>query len=196
MTVTMSKTETMSDEEIDLLDAFLLSDHVHESAMTLSELDGFLTGILTGPELILPSEWMSIVWGKEPPDFESVEQAETVSALIIARYNQINQGLRQIPPALEPLIMEDRNGDLLGEIWATGFVTAIEIRANAWMPIFDTDYAAAVSLIMALADPDRLSDVTEHDEAKSVLLNSITSELPTTIAAIQTFWEQARSSQS
>ena len=193
---TMSKKVTMSDQEIDLLDAFLLSDYVHESAMTLSELDGFLTGVLIGPELILPSEWMSIVWGEESPDFESVEQAETVSALIIARYNQINHGLRQRPRVLEPLVMEDRNGDLLGEIWATGFVTAIEIRAKAWMPIFDTDYAAAVSLVMALADPDRLSEVTEDDEAKSVLLNSITSELPTTISAIQTFWEQDRSSQS
>jgi len=196
MTVTMSREMTLSDEEIDLLDAFLLSDHVHESAMTVSELDGFLTGVLIGQELILPSEWIPIVWGEQSPDFESAEQAETISALVIARYNQINFGLSQSPPAIEPLIMEDGNGDLLGEIWAAGFVTAIEIRAKSWMPIFDTDYAAAVSLVMALADPDRLSDVAEDDEAKSALLNSITSELHIPITAIQTFWEQARSTSS
>ncbi len=85
---------------------------------------------------------------------------------------------------------------VIGEIWATGFVTAIEIRAKAWMPIFDTDYAAAVSLFMALADPDRLSEVTEDDEVNSALLNSITSELPASIAALETYWEHDRSSQA
>ena len=184
----------MTDDELDLLDTFLLSDNVHASVMTLSELDGFLTGILVGPELILPSEWMPVVWGDEPPSFESAEHAESVSALLIARYNQINFGLNHTPPAIEPLIMEDRNGDLLGEIWAAGFMTAIEIRAKSWMPIFETDHAAAVSLIMALADPDRIQEITEDDEAQSVLMNSITSELPLTIAAIQSFWQQARSS--
>jgi len=186
----MSKSMNMSDDEFDLLDNFLLSDFVHESAMTFSELDGFLTGILIGPELILPSEWIPVVWGEEHPDFESAEQAETISALIITWYNQINFGLQQVPPAIEPLITEDRNGDLLGEIWAAGFVTAIEIRAKSWMPIFETDYAAAVSLVMTLADPDRICELTEDEEAQSVLMNSITSELPTTILAIQSFWKQ------
>lgn len=186
----MSKSMTMSDEEFDLLDTFLFSDSVHESAMTLSELDGFLTGILIGPELILPSEWMPVVWGEEHPDFESAEHGETISALIIARYNQIDFGLNQAPPEIEPLITEDRNGDLLGEIWAAGFVAAIEIRAKSWMPIFETDYAAAVSLVMALADPNRIRELTEDEEAQSVLMNSITSELPTTILAIQSFWKQ------
>jgi len=188
--VTVSKSFSISDEEIDLLDAFLLSDHVHESAMTLSELDGFLTGVLIGPELILPSEWMPVVWGEEAPEFENAEQAETISTLIIARYNQINSGLNQAPPKIEPLITEDHNDDLLGEIWATGFVTAIEIRPKSWMPIFDSDHAAAVSLVMALADPGRIHELTEDEDAQSVLMNSITAELPTTIAAIHLFRTQ------
>jgi len=192
----MTKPVLMTDDELDLLDTFLLSDYVHSSAMTLSELDGFLTGLLVGPELILPNEWMPIVWGEEPPNFENAEQAEAISALLMARFNQINFGLNQTPPAIEPLIMEDRNGDLLGEIWAEGFVTAIEIRAKSWMPIFDTDHAAAVSLIMALADPERIHELTGDEDAQSVLMNSITSELPLTLAAIQSFWQKARASSS
>jgi uncharacterized protein len=33
-----------------------MSDHAPDNCMGLSDLDGFLTGIVVGPELILPSE--------------------------------------------------------------------------------------------------------------------------------------------
>ena len=33
--------------------------------MLVSELDGFLTGILVCPDLIMPSEWLPLVWGGE-----------------------------------------------------------------------------------------------------------------------------------
>jgi len=45
------------------LDAFLLSDVVSDNTMLLSELDGILTGLIVCPEMILPSEWMAVVWG-------------------------------------------------------------------------------------------------------------------------------------
>jgi uncharacterized protein len=53
--------------DLDALDAFLLSDRAPEEGMGLSDLDGFLTGIVVGPELILPSEWLPIVWGGGEP---------------------------------------------------------------------------------------------------------------------------------
>ena len=34
-----------------------------EEAMLLSELDGYLSGILVCPDLILPSEWLPPIWG-------------------------------------------------------------------------------------------------------------------------------------
>ena len=39
--------------------------------MGLSDLDGFLTGIAIGPELILPSEWLPVIWGGDSPKFKS-----------------------------------------------------------------------------------------------------------------------------
>ena len=45
-------------DQVDLgaLDAFLLSDRAPENSMGLSDLDGFLTGIIVGTELVTPSE--------------------------------------------------------------------------------------------------------------------------------------------
>lgn len=51
------------EDPIDLLDRFLLSDGAPDNSIGVSDLDGFLTGIVVGPELILPSEWLPKVWG-------------------------------------------------------------------------------------------------------------------------------------
>lgn len=60
----------MTDElSIDLqrLDDFLLSEAAGDDAMLLSELDGFLAGLIVSPEMIMPGEWMSLVWGDDAP---------------------------------------------------------------------------------------------------------------------------------
>ena len=49
---------TLHDLEVDMemLDQFLMSDRSPDDGMMLCDLDGFLTGIAIGPELIMPSE--------------------------------------------------------------------------------------------------------------------------------------------
>ena len=38
--------------DLDTLDDYLMSDHAPDDSMGLSDLDGFLTGVVAGPELI------------------------------------------------------------------------------------------------------------------------------------------------
>jgi Uncharacterised protein family (UPF0149) len=40
----------------------LAFDHAPDGNIGLSNLDGFLTGIVVGPELNLPSEWLPVIW--------------------------------------------------------------------------------------------------------------------------------------
>jgi yecA family protein len=44
-----------------------------DDGMGLSDLDGFLTGIAAGRELILPSEWLPVIRRSEEPEFETEE---------------------------------------------------------------------------------------------------------------------------
>jgi Uncharacterised protein family (UPF0149) len=41
--------------DLEALDCFLMSDRSPPDSMMLSDLDGFLTGIAVGPELVMPS---------------------------------------------------------------------------------------------------------------------------------------------
>ena len=57
--------------DLEALDDYLMSDHAPDHSMGLSDLDGFLTGIVVGPEFIPPSEWLSVIWGGSAPEFET-----------------------------------------------------------------------------------------------------------------------------
>jgi len=74
--------------DLEALDRFLMSDRSPSDSMMLSDLDGFLTGIVIGPELVLPSEWLPLVWGGEAPEFADESEAKAVLAAIMARYNE------------------------------------------------------------------------------------------------------------
>ena len=74
---------------IDELDEFLMSDHAPDDCLQLSDLDGFLTWVAIGPELIMPSEWIPTIWQGGLPDFKNTEQAARISGIIRSRYNEI-----------------------------------------------------------------------------------------------------------
>ena len=77
---------SVSDADLDLLDAYLLSDQSPPECMLLSDLDGFLTGIAIGPEVVMPSEWLPHVWGGEEPVFDDPAQASAILGTIMGRY--------------------------------------------------------------------------------------------------------------
>src|SRR4051812_34070040 len=80
---------SVSDPDLDLLDAYLLSDQSPPECMLLSDLDGFLTGVAIGPEVMMPSEWLPHVWGGDEPVFDDHLQASAILGTIMGRYNAI-----------------------------------------------------------------------------------------------------------
>ena len=75
--------------DLDALDQYLMSDHAPDDSMGLSDLDGFLTGVVVGPELIPSSEWLPVIWGGEAPEFETEDEMRTVLGTIMGRYTEI-----------------------------------------------------------------------------------------------------------
>ena len=65
--------------------------------MQLSDLDGFLTGVICSPEVIMPSTWLPVAFGSSeigaPPE---------IIEMVMSRYNEIVDALNSDPPILEP----------------------------------------------------------------------------------------------
>src|SRR5579859_457718 len=120
--------------DLEALDRFLMSERSPQDSMMLSDLDGFLTGIAVGPELVLPSEWLPAIWGGEAPEFADEAEAKAVLGAIMGRYNEI---LRQVADDdLDPVFWATRDGTLIAADWAEGFLQAIMLRADAWERLF------------------------------------------------------------
>ena len=186
-----SKSQRTFESDLGLLETFLLSDNVSEDAMLLSELDGYLTGIVVGPEMIMPSEWTPLIWGSMPPDFVSESQASSIMSLIMARYNQIIEDLTFGSEEYEPILAFDTDGSQFAEIWAEGFMAAVGLRGDAWSPIFESTAGAAASLIMALTIPEMMEDFAD-DEDTAEVTKAISKDLSTSVVAIDRFWKSKR----
>jgi len=133
------------------LDALLFSDAVGDDAMLLSEVDGLMAGVVVCPDLILPSEWMPLIWrDEEGPVYEGLEQAQTVHGLIMGHYNDI---IRQLDrDRYAPIFdVDTRNDETLWETWIEGFYTALALRPKAWLSFGEGSAAhKALSIFMRL----------------------------------------------
>jgi yecA family protein len=106
--------------------------------MLLEELDGFIAGLLVCPELIMPSEWLPVVWGSEgdEPAFDSLDHANRVLGLVMEHYNGVARTLNERPDCYGPLFaFDERHNDILWELWIVGFEKAVKLRPAAWQRI-------------------------------------------------------------
>jgi yecA family protein len=91
------------------------------------ELAGFLFALACAPEPVMPSEWIAKVLGDEESAFDSLEEAQRVTDLVMALHNRINVEVMERKPVL-PAGIELRADPMqnfgpqapLGQ-WAGGF---------------------------------------------------------------------------
>ena len=73
---------------------------------------------MVGPELILPSEWLPVIWGGEDPEFQTEAEMRTVLGTIIGRYNEIVACFASEPDDFEPIFWEGPEGEIIASDWA------------------------------------------------------------------------------
>ena len=105
-----------------------------EEPMLLTELDGFLTGLIVCPEPIPVDEWMTVIWGVEAdgvPPFEDPLDVQWFVKAVAARRDEIARDLSR--GKLQPILdVDERDGEILWEYWVDGFSDAIALRPDAW----------------------------------------------------------------
>ena len=79
--------------------------------MDLSELDGFLAGLVAGPEIVPREEWLAEVWDNEEPDYLDEAEQEAVEQAIFDRYAAIESGLSATPLGYAAILVAGRGRD-------------------------------------------------------------------------------------
>ncbi len=134
----------LSDQEIDQLNRFLieripdeegLADSVDEGVLDISELDGFLTAIISGPRPIVPSEWLPVLWGEFEPKWGSTEESEAIISMVLRHMNGIVNILTESPAEYEPIVLEVEEDDMTVtsvEEWCLGYMKGVGLSTEAW----------------------------------------------------------------
>ena len=106
--------------DLEKLDAYLSSDQAPDNCMQLSDLDGFLTGIICSPELIPPSKWLPVIWGGEQAGQKNATTAEWAIQEVFTRYNEIVDCLNSEPAFIEPIFWHAKEGHVIAMDWCEG----------------------------------------------------------------------------
>jgi uncharacterized protein len=183
----------VQDAEFDALHDYLASFDASDDCMLLSELDGFLTGLVLTPQPVAEAEWLPVALG-DPPVFASDEQRDMILDIIRRRVAFIAAVLRQDPEAYAPVFWTDPEGKPIADDWANGFRRAMAMRDERWMPLLETlDDSTLLAPIMALWD-DVISEEEREDSEFSDAVEFAPELITESVIAIHRFWyRRARS---
>jgi uncharacterized protein len=177
----------LSVEELSWLDGFLSSEQVPATAMDMEMLDGFMTALVVGPELVLPSEYLPHIWGSadgEGPIYDGLEQTRFVIDLFMRHWNTVARRLDADYPHA-PVLLDDTPGDQ-ARGWANGFLLGVGIRPAAWEPMLR--HAKAGSLVASIAALIADEIEGENDPPTPEERAEIVETLPAITLLIRKFW--------
>jgi uncharacterized protein len=130
----------------------ILADLPMDDPMLLSELDGYLTAIALCPAPPPPALWMPPIWdgaAGETVPFEDATDARLFGEMVAARYREIQRDLDREKP--QPIFdIDERNGEVMWEIWIDGFAFGMEQQPERWAEAAGDDGAAVAELRTAI----------------------------------------------
>ncbi|MCO6512475.1 MAG: UPF0149 family protein [Aridibacter famidurans] len=176
----------LTEKELDELDNFLLDripegvaeeydENLDEGILDISELDGFLTAVVSSPNLIQPSRWIPVVWGDCDPVWDTLEEAQKWITMLIRHMNSINKELNA--NSLEPIFggreVDGENFTIVDE-WCEGYMRGVFLD-DGWR-LMDDEAAEHLAIIMAFTQhTDWIGDKDLSDAAREKVPQAIAS---------------------
>ncbi len=106
------------------LDTYLRSNDRPPDSLGLSDLDGFLTGLVCTPKPV--ANWADAAFGA------GVRVPKRIMELTTQRMDQIAAGLAAATPVLEPVFWQAPEGHAIAMDWCEGFMEAVKLDVAAW----------------------------------------------------------------
>jgi uncharacterized protein len=148
----------LSDGEFDELCDLLTK--IGPSALSMEAVDGLFCALISGPEMVMPSEYLPQIWGEDAV-FDHQGDIDRVIGLLMRHWNTIADTLQATLKAAEvymPVLFVRDDGVTPGNDWAQGFMRGTLIRPKFWNDLMHSEEHGDLLLpILMLAhehDPD------------------------------------------
>ncbi|PTT57931.1 UPF0149 family protein [Aeromonas sp. HMWF015] len=137
----------MTEAEVEWLEQRLMDHGNDDSMLSLSALDGFLTAVLSGPELVPPSQWWPVLWGGTPAEWSSERDMKRALDLILGHMNILAHTLCYQPEHFLPVLMANYvEGQEIcnAEDWCFGYLRGMAL--GSW-PALSEDLERSLEVI-------------------------------------------------
>lgn len=178
-------------DELEWLDDVLMQHGNDKSILDVSELDGLLTAILSGPNLITPDRWLVAVWGGEEnvPEWASENELQRFLDLSFQHMNDIAERLLHYPDQFEPLfgesLVEDTEYTIL-EQWCFGYMRGVALDDWSSLP---ASYQPSLELIARHGLEENfplLDNMTPEDFEQDI------ENIPAAALSLHAYWQSQR----
>lgn len=139
-------TEYFNEADLNFVGDILMKYGNDDSILDVSELDGFLTAIVSGPNMIMPSQWLPEVWGgaDNSPEWQSETEFKRFMGAVMEMMNSSASYLVDAPEeytamfninsAVEPEV-------IIAEEWCFGYMRGVRLgdwpmlpdKMNTWL---------------------------------------------------------------
>jgi uncharacterized protein len=189
-----------SEDELDELDAFLISEAVPENTMDISTLDGFLAAIVLNPRVVLPSQWLPWVWdmenGEGSPEFADTEQASRIMGLLMRHYNMVARSIEGgwFDPLLVEMEQPDGSEFFDAEGWCEGFMLGVSMFMDAWRAVLaeHTELVAPMVLLGTDRGWKTLEESAQDVETRKRLTRNAYQAIPKALVALREYFRPER----
>jgi len=155
--------DPLTDNQIDQLDTYLLSDKVQEEALDYIALHGYLCALAISPEPLAEEAWLEQVLAESPVQEDSAERHEMLN-LIRQEFAFLRECLesdQDIDLPCDLTLELDEEDDCLLEYWAQGFMELIFSQEDAWFSQQEEDVAECLLPFMLAAKLDEDAELEE-----------------------------------
>ena len=176
----------LTDDELETLDSFLLSDACDDDALAIDEAHGFLTALQLPPHAHTLEQWLPRIWGE--PVFHDEAQRQQMSTLLQRLSDDIATTLAARRD-FEPLVIEmEEDGERIEahEGGCFGFVLGMEMNQELWeaLPKNEQDLVLPMAQLALLYSEEE----TEMDEDEYLDWVDL---IPGAVMGLYSWWHRA-----
>lgn len=180
----------LTEEELDFIDSILEAYQTDESIHNASELDGFVTALVSGPNIVKPSQWLPAIWSysdqEASPDWKSDDEFTRFLELVMQHMNDSIDMLLDEAEEFEAIFMNvERNGQpvRIPNDWCFGYLRGMAV-GGGWEKL-PADHEKYLKAITIHTDPTMESKLVSLDQDK---LQSMVSAIPLAAQALHEYW--------
>jgi uncharacterized protein len=125
-----------TDDEFDELAAWL--ERRSKGITDIIELEGLLTALVIGPNLLHFTTWLPKVWGGKDPKFKDRAELNRFLTLVMGMHNDLALIFDQAPEQFRPTFYESKVGGRRVQIvdeWCVGFLKGVRLDSAGWKPL-------------------------------------------------------------